>query len=78
MLSTLLYGIWERRCFITTLDETGIGKTTLLNTVQGSKVDSIKKPRWLGSHPYKVLTHDQLLEIALADPRLANSEETGS
>ena len=35
MLSSLVYGIRERRGFMTIVGEVGTGKTTLLNTVLG-------------------------------------------
>jgi len=72
ILATLIYGIRERRGFITIVGEVGTGKTTLLNTVLGQ----LDGKTYVASIFNTDVTFDEMLTWILVDLGLAKSEET--
>ena len=74
MLASLVYGIRERRGFITIVGEVGTGKTTLLNAVL-DRLDEKTKVAYIFNTD---VTFDQMLTMALIELGLANSNETPS
>jgi len=72
ILAALIYGIRERRGFITIVGEVGTGKTTLLNTVLGL----LDGKTYVASIFNTDVTFDEMLTWILVDLGLAKSEET--
>jgi type II secretory pathway predicted ATPase ExeA/nucleoid-associated protein YgaU len=71
MLASLIYGIRERRGFITIVGEVGTGKTTLLNTVL-DRLDENTKVAFIFNTD---VTFMQMLLMALVDLGAARSTE---
>jgi type II secretory pathway predicted ATPase ExeA len=71
MLASLIYGIRERRGFITIVGEVGTGKTTLLNTVL-DRLDENTKVAFIFNTD---VTFMQMLLMALVDLGAAKSNE---
>ena len=71
MLASLIYGIRERRGFITIVGEVGTGKTTLLNTVL-DRLDENTKVAFIFNTD---ITFMQMLIMALVDLGAASSKE---
>ena len=71
MLASLIYGIRERRGFITIIGEVGTGKTTLLNTVL-DQLDENTKVAFISNTD---VTFMQMLIMALVDLGAARSKE---
>ena len=71
MLATLIYGIRERKGFMTIVGEVGTGKTTLLNTVLG-RLDEKTSATFIFNTD---VTFDEMLTTALVDLGLAKPEE---
>jgi general secretion pathway protein A len=69
ILAALIYGIQERRGFITLIGEAGTGKTTLLNSVM-EKIDESTKTAFIFNTS---LTFKQILLMALDDLKVINS-----
>lgn len=70
ILAALIYGIQERRGFITLIGEAGTGKTTLLNTVMERLPPSNKVAFIFNS----TLTFKQMLMFALIDLEVIKSQ----
>ncbi len=70
-LATLIYGINERRGFITIVGEVGTGKTMLLNTVLGRLDEKTRVANIFHSDT----TFDQMLTMTLVDLELTKPEE---
>lgn len=71
MLASLVYGIQERRGFITMVGEVGAGKTTLLNAV----LDQLDRKVRVAFIFNTNVTFDEMLTMALLDLKLASPEE---
>jgi len=71
-LATLMYGIQERRGFITIVGEVGTGKTTLLNTVLDLLDERTKVAYVFNSD----VTAEQLITSILVELRLAKTDGT--
>ncbi|UCF85175.1 MAG: AAA family ATPase [Desulfobacteraceae bacterium] len=71
MLASLIYGIRERRGFITIIGEVGTGKTTLLNTVL-DRLDENTKVAFIFNTDVSFM---QMLIMALVDLGAARSKE---
>ncbi len=63
ILASLIYGIQERRGFITVIGEVGTGKTTLLNAVQDRLPPAVKTAYIFNTD----MTFKQMLILALMD-----------
>lgn len=72
MLASVVYGIQERRGFITIVGEVGTGKTTLLNAV----LDRLNRKVHVAFIFNTNVTFDEMLTMALLDLKLASGEET--
>ena len=71
-LATLLYGIRQRRGFITIIGEAGTGKTTLLRSVQHRLNEKTKVAYIFNT----AVSFDQMLTMVLFDLGLSNSAST--
>ncbi len=71
-LAALIYGIQERRGFITIVGEVGIGKTTLLNTALGQLDEKTPVAFIYNTNA----TFDEILTMTLVDLALAKPEES--
>ncbi|RJP96267.1 MAG: hypothetical protein C4518_00345 [Desulfobacteraceae bacterium] len=71
-LAALIYGIRERRGFITIIGEVGTGKTTLLNATL-EKLDDQTASAFIFNTD---VTFEELLQMALIDFGLATAEES--
>ena len=71
-LASLIYGIRERRGFITIIGEVGTGKTTLLNAAL-DRLDDTTKVAFIFNTD---VTFEQMLNMALYEWGLINSEES--
>ena len=72
MLASLMYGIRERRGFVTIVGEVGTGKTTLLNTVL-DRLDENTKVTYIFNSD---ATFEEMLSMALVDLGVARLEES--
>jgi general secretion pathway protein A len=72
MLSTLTYGIDERRGFITIIGEVGTGKTILINSALERFDENMKVAVIYNTD----MTFEEILHMALIDLRLAKASET--
>jgi general secretion pathway protein A len=70
MLASLVYGVKERRGFITIVGEVGTGKTTLLNAM----LDKLDKTTKIAFVFNTAVTFEQMLHLALIDLGLTKSE----
>jgi general secretion pathway protein A len=71
MLASLIYGIRERRGFITIVGEVGTGKTTLLNAM----LDKLDKTIKVAMVFNTTVTFEQMLHLALIDLGLVKAED---
>ncbi len=71
VLSSLIYGIRERRGFIVVLGEAGTGKTTLLRSVFDRLGEEVKVANIFNTD----VTFDEMLEMVLVDLGLASEKE---
>ena len=71
VLSSLIYGIRERRGFIVVLGEAGTGKTTLLRSVFDRLGEEVKVANIFNTD----VTFDEMLQMVLVDLRLASEKE---
>ncbi|RZB33527.1 MAG: general secretion pathway protein A [Desulfobacteraceae bacterium Eth-SRB2] len=71
-LASLIYGIRERRGFITIIGEVGTGKTTLLNAAM-DRLDHTTKVAFIFNTD---VTFEQMLNMALYEWGLVNSQES--
>jgi len=71
-LASLVYGIRERRGFITIIGEVGTGKTTLLNAAM-DRLDHTTKVAFIFNTD---VTFEQMLNMALYEWGLVNSQES--
>jgi len=72
MLASLIYGIRERRGFITIVGEVGTGKTTLLNAL----LDRIEENTKVAFIFYTNVTFKQMLNLALYEWGLIKSKDS--
>lgn len=72
MLASLLYGIKERRGFISIIGEVGTGKTTLLNALL-DRLDEKTKVAYMFN---TAVSYDEMLNMALVDLGLISREQT--
>ncbi len=73
-LASLIYGIRERRGFMTVVGEVGTGKTTLLNAV----LDQLDQKVRVAFIFNTCITFNEMLTLALRDLKLVGPEETVS
>lgn len=71
ILSSLLYGIRERRGFIVVLGEAGTGKTTLLRSAFDRLGEAVKVANIFNTD----VTFDEMLQMVLVDLGLASEKE---
>jgi len=71
VLSSLIYGIRERRGFIVVLGEAGTGKTTLLRSVFERLGEEVKVANIFNTD----VTFDEMLQMVLVDLGLASEKE---
>ena len=71
VLSSLIYGIRERRGFIVVLGEAGTGKTTLLRSVFDRLGEEVKVANIFNTD----VTFDEILQMVLVDLGLASEKE---
>ena len=71
MLASLIYGITERRGFISIIGEVGTGKTTLINAVL-DRLDERTKVAYIFN---TAVNFEEMLNMALLELRLSSAEE---
>jgi len=71
-LASLIYGIRERRGFITVIGEVGTGKTTLLHALLG-RLNGTTSAAFVFN---TTMTFDEMLTMVLLDLKLAKPDET--
>jgi len=71
-LASLIYGVRERRGFITIIGEVGTGKTTLLNAALDQLDDTTQVAFIFNTD----VTFEQMLNMALYEWGLVNSQES--
>jgi general secretion pathway protein A len=72
MLASLLYGIRERRGFVTLIGDVGVGKTTLLNAVQ----DRLDEKTKVVSIFNTGISFEQMLNYALTELGISSDQES--